>query len=42
MLLLAFFREKHPTTRVSAMSGASQIESAIHCIRRGANQALRT
>lgn len=41
MLLLAFMREKHPTTHVNAMSGTSQIESAIHCIRRGAIDYVR-
>ncbi len=39
--LMAHLRERHPGTRIIVMSGDSQIESAIHCIRLGAYEYLR-
>jgi len=39
--LMAHLRERHPGTRIIVMSGDSQIESAINCIRLGAYDYLR-
>ncbi len=39
--LMVHLRERHPGTHIIVMSGDNQIESAILCIRRGANHYLR-